>query len=189
MSTTLSFTDYGAKILNVNPRKERHGDDLALAVDLKIEVSVSSHVLPALIENDDPDLFDQAPDADIEDHLFDEDGRPRIHGVKHIELEKKFEGYDAQINDLMLRDAKVNKFRVTPMGGRQVYLTLRIQSLIEEEQLSHLCNWIQESVFVRVGEGLPFDRDAADRQRDMMENETDPEEQEHGDDQGQNSAA
>lgn len=140
-----------ATLAHMNTGTEKHGDEESGRVDLKLKLSTSGKVLDQLMSrnSDKADIFDDEKGS-LVDHVFDRDGRPRMHHVTEITLDTEFEKHIVTLNNdngMRLTDTKVNKFRVVPIGGGQVELTLRVQCHPTPEQVATLYEW-QKKVIV-----------------------------------------
>lgn len=138
-----------AKIVKVNPRKEVHGNDRVTSADVKLEFTTGADIIAPLVakRDEDKDMFDDKEIEEVARHLFDADGRPLLHQVKHIELDTELEDHTVTLNNkLRLTETKINKIRITPRGGRQVDVLMRVQCHPSQEQIGKLCDWTREIV-------------------------------------------
>lgn len=122
------ITGAKAKLANFNPRVEKAGNDTFPACDLKITCNVGPSVLAFFSPTMEADLFDKSAPIDLAG------GTPLRY--PHIEYPLKDDhelvGAKAKIGfglgEIILPDAKVNEFRITPMQGGVVGLCFRLQA-------------------------------------------------------------
>ena len=162
------------KILNLNPRDEKHGDEDVLAVDVKFSMTLPNSRLAMF----DPGLLLALylpADADSQTTI---DGVERISTalrcaiMEPIALDTVIEGRDVWIErattTLTLPTCKLGKFVVRAMEGGSCEITFRAQcSNVEAELIGHLCSMLKRDVSVIIQESqaaedpLPHDSTAA----------------------------
>lgn len=125
-----------AKVLDVNPRKEHHGENLALAVDVKLQVNCDAGVL---------DQFDPA----LRGFLFGEHG-PRFPELGAVGWGREYEKSVVKINKLELKECTVKKIALLPEAGESVKLTFTATLYPAQKTVGELANLIQEDVAVSV---------------------------------------
>jgi len=136
-----------AAISNVNQRIERHGDDRALAADIKFTTSVSNSIL---------DQFDKG----LREALFrkpakgEQQSLPTIGetltavkfpSLEPLKLAHEFAGYELQIDGLLegtepilLVDVKLKRFAFEPKEGGSVALTFTASANVDPGELAEL---------------------------------------------------
>lgn len=152
----LELSQHQCKLVNVNPRAEKHGKELAPACDLKFEAlcpsSILRHFDPDLRESlfkkdEDPDLADQATEDALTALRF-----PKLGG-----LAWQFEGTGYTLNvdyglggdsNIELDDCRVDKITFEPMIGGTVRLTFRVISHPDADAMGRLYELIQREVIV-----------------------------------------
>ena len=144
-----------AKLVNVNPRAELHGQDKKLAVDLKFEVKLSNDFLSEF----DPSLKSaiyRAADAGEGDLLANEPGNlPKLKFpmMGAIKWGKQLAGYEVVIHygisgtqDIHLCETDVDNFRFHCQDGGTVVVAFRVIAHPESNDLGRLCEMIQQEV-------------------------------------------
>lgn len=162
-------------IENVNARTEKHGDEDALAVDVKFSMTIPNSRLAMF----DPGLLlalylpaDASSQATI-------DGVERISTalrcsiMEPVALDTHIEGRDVWIDrattTLTLPTCKLGKFVVRAMEGGSCEITFRAQcSKVEPELIGFLCGMLKRDVSVIIAESqaaedpMPHDSTAPD---------------------------
>ena len=131
-----------AAITNLNQRKELHGDEVELGIDLNMKVEVKSEVLKPLVGNED----------DITARLWDEKGSPRFVAIKDMEIECTLEDYTLVMPGVKYKPVKIKKFKFKPRAGFMADLTFQIQlSSVEPDDVNALSkDYIKDSVKVTI---------------------------------------
>lgn len=122
------------KVLDVNPRKEHHGEGRALAVDVKLEVNCERDVL---------DQFD----PQLGGLLFGEHG-PRFPELGAVGWGREYENSILRINKLELKECTVRKISALPEPGDSVKVTFTATLYPSQKTVGELANLIQEDVAV-----------------------------------------
>ena len=149
-----SLANQAAKLTNVNPRAELHGQDKKLAVDLKFEAKMSNDVLSEFDPSLKGSLYKKADDGQAD--LIDDPGHlpalkfPLMGAVK---WGKAFEGYETVIHygisgtqDIHLIECAVDNFRFDCQDGGTVAVSFRVIAHPEASELGRLCEMIQQEV-------------------------------------------
>lgn len=141
-----------AKLINVNPRAEKHGDENALACDLKFEIRTSNDVL-AEFHHSLKSAFYKEPD---QGNLIDEPGtlsQLKFPDMGPVSYDMELSGHELTIHygiggksDLSIDDCRVNHFRLHPQEGGTVIVTFRVQGNPSEYVIGKLCSMIQEEI-------------------------------------------
>lgn len=150
------LTNQKAKLSNVNPRAEKHGEDNALACDLKFEVVAPNTILSQFDESlrgafyhlnghkTQPDLIDSP--GHLPDLRF-----PFIDAP--IQWGKEFVGYRLEIahgldttSAIYLDPVDVDGFRLAMAEGGTVTVTFRVQCHPDPDTIGRLCDKIQDEV-------------------------------------------
>jgi hypothetical protein len=118
----------------VNARKEHHGENLVLAVDVKLVVNCERDVLTQ---------FDEGLDA----FLFGEHG-PRFPEIGAVNWEREYEGATLKINKLSLKDVTVKKVTLLPEPGDSVKVGFVATLYPATETVGKLADLIKEDVSV-----------------------------------------
>jgi hypothetical protein len=150
-----SLNEAKAKLSSLNLRAELHGEDKHPAADLGIEASVSNDILSELHPSLKSAFFKKADEAQgelIEDpsHLtalkFPNIGQP-------LKWDQEFQGYETIVHfgiggpsDVVLRDCKVDSFKIECKEGGTVGIKFRIQAHPSQEQVGKLYELIQSEI-------------------------------------------
>jgi hypothetical protein len=153
------LTDHKAKLTNVNPRAEMHGDQPKPAFDLMIEAACPNTVLnsfhPELRAmlyktNENPDLADQVTDSDGQTSL-------RLPKLGSLKWDQEYAGYAVTVDygmggdsNIVLSDVKVDKFKFTAQEGGTVIVCCRIIAHPDEKVIGPLCNFIQRDIVLSI---------------------------------------
>lgn len=127
-----------AKVLDVNPRKEHHGENLALAVDVKLSVNCDAEILDQL-----------EPTGKLREFLFGEHG-PRFPELGAVAWGREYERSTLKVNKLELKDATVKKVSLEPGAGDSVKVNFTATLYPSQETVGKLANLIQEDVTVNL---------------------------------------
>lgn len=156
----LTLTQQRAKLINVNPRSEIHGEDKKLAVDLSIEVKTSNDILsqfdPKLKatfyrpaedgEDAQGDLLaDQAPAGHMPKLVFPNLGRLKwaYNGGGYITTVHC--GFSGDM-DIRMIETDLDKFNFDCQDGGTVAMTFRVVAHPQPEELGRLCELIQQEI-------------------------------------------
>ena len=153
------LTDHKAKLTNVNPRAEMHGDQPKPAFDLMIEAACPNTVLnsfhPELRamlykKNENPDLADQVTEGDGMTSL-------RLPKLGSLKWDQEYAGYTVTVDygmggdsNIVLGDVKVDKFKFTAQEGGTVTVCCRIIAHPDEKVIGPLCNFIQRDIVLSI---------------------------------------
>jgi len=144
--STFELSQQTAKLLHINPRTERHGDEEVPAADLKIEIIDSNEILSMFHPTLRSFLY---VEEDTDDQL--EGIEPRLTKLRFSSLLERLtfdtalKGADVTISfglggssDIELQTVDVDKFRCTLMEGGSVGLVFRIKAQPTGEQIKKL---------------------------------------------------
>lgn len=146
-----SLTKERFVLSSINTRGEKHGDERVPALDLKFSATLSNSVLLKL----HPDLRDALYVRDRQHDIEADYGRklkfPLIGTIPYdLEIPRvklRVHDCDSAENDVVLIDAKANKFRLTPMEGGSVGIAFRVQvSDYDTDVLAALARVLQQAV-------------------------------------------
>ena len=151
------LTPATVRVVNANPRTEKHGTDNVPAIDLKLRMETSNTMLQLF----HPELLRAL-------YYSSEEARAQadVEGVQPILPNRVFEkllplkwrdegtGYVLTIDhgmggksDLVLADCSVDHFQIEPKEGGTVVLTWRLQSNhVNDRELGKLCTMIDSDV-------------------------------------------
>jgi len=141
-----------AFVVNVNPRKERAGDDPngELAADVKFRLtSVPATILKALAP------AEPGSKTNIVDSIFDEKGVPRFRdGFGTIHFAANWDEAVVTISGKAFRDCRLKDFVVERLtGGKKVDLVFTAQVHPTEDQVGALCGKMKTNVTIHVEGG------------------------------------
>lgn len=145
-----------AKLTNVNPRAERHGEDTKLAADLGFQIKVSNDVLSFFDASLKSALY-KKPDGDQQELIEDPGYLPALKfpQMGAIKWGKDFAGYEVVVHygvsekdDIVLIDCEVDHFRFECQDGGTVVVGFRVIAHPEAPELGRLCEMIQNEVDV-----------------------------------------
>jgi hypothetical protein len=144
------------RIVNFNPRAEKHGEDNKLAGDLKVEVTLPNSVLDEFdkglrqaiyrkpAKGEQQDLIDPASLTSVQ--------FPKIGALK---WDEEFPGYDLEVfsglglsEPLILVDCTVRKFAFQPLEGGSVGVTFSVICHPDPAEAGQLCALIQSEADV-----------------------------------------
>lgn len=149
-----SLKNQAAKLTNVNPRAELHGQDKKLAVDLKFEIKVSNDVLSEFDPSLKGSLYKKADDGQG-DLIADPGYLPTLKFplMGAVNWGKSFDGYETVIHygvsgaqDIHLVECAVDNFRFDCQDGDTVVVSFRVIAHPEAAELGRLCEMIQQEV-------------------------------------------
>lgn len=141
-----------AKVIHLNPREEKHGEEDVLAVDVKLTVDMPNSFLDELAPGLRTALYMHADQADIDnDHL----ANVRFPQLPVLLWEgEKMEGALFYIGpnkaESMEFTADVTKVKLAPKDGGTVTVTFTAQILPEPHHVGTLSGWLGQKVKVSV---------------------------------------
>jgi hypothetical protein len=150
-----SLDQQTAKLTNVNPRAELHGDEHHLAADLNFEIAVGNDVLSEFSPTLKASLYRKMEKGE-QDLLPEEPGT--LSKLKHPEMgaikwAKELTGYEALIHygvtetqNIRLIDCTVDRFRFDCNDGGTVIVQFRVIVHPETNELGRMCEMIQQDV-------------------------------------------
>lgn len=124
------------KVIAVNPRKEHHGENLALSVDVKVEANCT---------REDIAQFDPT----LGDFLFGEHG-PRFPEIGAVPWGREYERCIVKLNKVELKDTTVRKITLLPQEGESVKVGFMATLYPSQKTVGDLANLIQEDVAIEV---------------------------------------
>lgn len=141
------LTEVAALLSSVNLRAECHGDDKVPAVDLKFSLTVGGEYL----EKFHPDLrrllFKKSDQQDLVDNT--EFGALRFPELGVLTYDVEFENVTVMIGvtkTVMLKDCKIDKFKLEPIEGGSVAIDFRVVAHPSEKHIGNLSALIQQEV-------------------------------------------
>lgn len=151
------------KLMNVNPRTEKHGQDDVLAVDLKIEWRTSNDVLAKFSPTLKDSLYCKAesPQGElVEEVQHTPNLRHPFMGAFKWALEipcAEFRVHHGirDDNDIVFAEAKVNHFAFECQEGGTIAIFFRVQVLPDEIQIAKLMTLLNKEVHVSLEITMP----------------------------------
>lgn len=146
------------RIVNMNVRTEKHGDDHVVAVDLSVRVMLSNDTLVLFSPTLKSSLYmkDESPqmELDSDPHHLTVLKNPKMGAIKWDEAHEHARAVvhfgASGIDDIVFGDAKVNKFVIQAKEGGSYELGYRIQSHPTEEEIARLTTVLDGEVEVTV---------------------------------------
>lgn len=147
-----------AKLLSVNPRAERHGEDMVMAADIKLEVRVANDLLSEFDPYLKGALYKKPEAVDL---INDPSYLPvlRFPDMGPIRWEYEGAGYTlivarGLLSDLSitLEDCKVDKITFHCQDGGHVLLGLRVIAHPSASKLGEICEMIQQTIDIELTE-------------------------------------
>lgn len=148
-----SLENQNAKLVNVNPRAELHGEETKLAVDLKFEVKTSNDILSEFDGHLKSSLYKKRESGQQE--LIHEPGHlPQLKypQMAPIKWEQDLAGYQTTIHgalaqsDIGLAGCEVDGWKFDCQDGGTVVLSFRVICHPDTKDLGRLCEMIQQPV-------------------------------------------
>lgn len=142
-----ALTAHEASIANINQRIERHGEDRALAVDIKFSMSTANNVLDHFDKGLREALFRKPGKGEQQDLPINDNPLTAVKfpALEAQRLAHEFSGYELQIDGLLdatqpiiLVDVKLKKFVADPKEGGSVELSFTASANVEPDELSEL---------------------------------------------------
>jgi len=149
-----SLSNAQVKLDNVNPRAELHGEDHALAVDIKLSTAISNDRLAEFDANLKSALYWKGNETQGE--LIAEPGHLptlRFPEMGPIRWNKDLAGYTLTVHvgfsdesAIKIADCAVDKFLFDAQEGGSVIVSFRIQAHPDAATLGRLCELIQQDI-------------------------------------------
>lgn len=145
----LQLDKHEVDVTNVNLRKEKHGSERKLGVDITVAVRAPNTMLDQVEKGLRQSLFRAARKGEQLDMV---EGADDLVAVKHpmispIRMEQKITGYELLIehqvegsamDPLVLVDVTLKDITVEPIEGGSVELTLKLQAGVEPDELTEI---------------------------------------------------
>lgn len=149
MRNVFEFTEYTQhKLLNVNPREERHGEALVPAIDLRVRVNLPNKILDVFAPGLRAAHFGAKPTFEDGELDLVVDDLPYLRW-RHIKYPIKWAwegmGYNTAVQwgagengstDIKLRLCKLHNFALTPVNGGTTTVEYTISSAADLEPLT-----------------------------------------------------
>lgn len=138
-----------ASIAHLNVRKEKHGDESQLAVDVKFETQASNEILESIQPGLRESLFRQPGKG--EQQALPIDGNTltavKFPSLEPVKLTHEFMGYEVEIGGdleateaIVLVDVKLKKLAIDPIEGGSVALTFTASCEAEANDVADLAD-------------------------------------------------
>lgn len=167
----LSFEKKAAFLVDLNPRSEVHGAEREPAADVKLRVDCDSGILAEFAPALRSMLYfkDESKDADGRNDLADQAAEAPNLRFPHLGAPLKWEeemtgatltahyGIDEK-SDIVLKDCRVNDWKIEPREGGTVSVTFRVQCHPDEKTFGRLAMQVQNEVEITLEpQELPSD--------------------------------
>lgn len=152
---SLNRTD--VKLLHVNARAEKHGDDNVLSLDLKMEFKGENKFLDDFAPGLREALYWKKEDGQVGELFGGFRPNLRFPDVAPIKWTHEYAGYSLEIESgidddshILLDGCEVNNFSFQCEEGGTVVITFRVQCHPDEEQAGHLLGQIQNVLTIKL---------------------------------------
>jgi hypothetical protein len=163
-----ALSNQNAKLAHMNTRAEQAGADKVSAADFKFQINVGAEKLAGFAPDLGSFLFGKnGAGGDLADQTHP---APDLRFPRLGPLDWNGEIVGATLtvhygtggkSDVVLGDAKVNKFTIAPQEGGTSIITFRVQAHPDEKQIGKLFGMIQRDVEISL-EGPDFSDDEDD---------------------------
>jgi hypothetical protein len=144
-----------AKITNVNPRTEKHGDRNKLALDISLSLTTGNKILDGFDPTLRSMLF-RAPESGDQQRLIADDNLSvlQLPHLGKIAWNEEFPGYKLEIStgadiaDPLVQVVELSKFRFTALDGGSVTVDVTASCNPEPHLVGELCELMQDSSVV-----------------------------------------
>ena len=141
-----------AKVVHLNPREEKHGDEDVLALDVRLSADLPNSFLDALAPGLLSALYMHADQADIDkDHLANV-RFPQLPAMpwEGAKMEQAIFLIGPTKADSIEFSADITKIKLAPKDGGTVTVTFTAQILPEPQDVGTLSGWLGQKVKVSV---------------------------------------
>lgn len=152
----LQLEKHEVDMSNVNLRKEKHGQERKLGVDITAKFQAGNLILDSLEKGLRESLFRPAGKGEQIDLVEGSDG---LVAVKHpclsaLKLEGEYPGYEVEVIGLLdgdqqeplaLVDVTLKDIVVDPLEGGSVQLTVKLQVGVEADELAEIGEYYTRS--------------------------------------------
>jgi len=143
----LQFEPTEAFVKNINLRREKHGEENKIAVDINVRAIVRPAILDSLV---------YGLDKSFESILFSGSEQQKTSGLNTINFDTQFSSYIVSFNYSMLDDGealrftnvKIGKFSATPQNGGLVELCFQIQLNPASDELEWLVDGYEHQIWM-----------------------------------------
>lgn len=176
-------TPTAAKLQSVTPRQEHHGEDLVVALSLRLEITAPNTILDLLSPKLRHAVYmevegqEQLPGVEVSTPLL------RFDAFDHHAIKATFEGWTLKIahgvdedEPIVLGGAKVDAFRLQALQGGTVKLAFRIGTNdVSAEEIGLICGKLgsEVSITLHAPEKAPEAIDASSDAKDLPKSATD----------------
>lgn len=139
--------NHPTSVTNLNVRKERHGDESQLAVDIKYELQASNEILESIEKGLREALFRKPGKGEQQTLQIDGNNLTAVKfpSLAPVSLSHEFTGYEIHIGGeleatpaIPLVDVKIKKITIAPLEGGSVTLTFTGSSEADPDDLAGL---------------------------------------------------
>lgn len=145
----LQLDNHSASVANLNVRKERHGDESQLAVDVKLETQASNEILDSLDKGLREALFRKPGKGEQQALPIDGNNLTAVKfpSLEPVKLTHEYAGYEVEIDGdleateaIVLVDAKIKKLAIAPIEGGSVGLTFTVSAEADANDVADLAD-------------------------------------------------
>lgn len=151
-----AFDKHEATITNVNVRREKHGKEGKLGLDISLALQTSNAALDMFEKGLKESLFRKAAKGEQLDLVEGQEGLVALKfpTLQPLKLEGDYTGYEVYIDGLLegteaipLVDVKLKDFVITPIEGGSVGLQFKAQLPATGDELSDIVGaWMNEGI-------------------------------------------
>lgn len=177
------LTPTTATLKSVTPRTETHGDDVVVALSLRLEIEAANTLLDALSPRLRHALYEAAPGQDPLPGVEPSTPLLRFNAFEPHALKACFEGWTLKVDHgieehdpITLGGCKVDAFRVTAKQGGTVVVSFRAGTNdVSSEEIGLLCGKLGSAISftLKAPEKAPDAIDASSSAKDLPPDATD----------------
>lgn len=142
-----------AKVKNVNPRSELHGEEKELAMDLSIEIEITPDILNQLC------VDDECPDYG---KFFHDDKKMILNtGIKLVKFDRKYEDHEMSLsfsalfanedhNTQYFKEVKIKSIAASPINGGLIKLNFTVQLSPIEKDIAMLTESVLKPCYIGI---------------------------------------
>lgn len=143
----LQFEPIEVFVKNINLRREKHGEENKMAVDINLRATVPPAILDSLV---------YGLDKSFESILFSGSEHQKTSGLNTLQFDTQFSSYIIELNysqldqDRALRftNVKLGKFSATPQNGGFVELCFQVQLNPQSDELEWLVDGYEHEIWM-----------------------------------------
>lgn len=148
----MQLDKHEAAITNVNVRREKHGKEGKLGLDISFAVSTGNATLDTLQKGLKEALYTKAGQGQQMDLVQGADGLVALKfpHLEPLKLDTEYTGFEVEIGgkleasegkETLLVDVRLKDFTVKPIEGGSAQITFKAQLQADLEELSEVVDW------------------------------------------------